>query len=392
MVLAAKVVLLAAIILETAAFRVKPRKKSEVKAKIAAKEAKAEEAAAQRKAQTPYLVGPAVDTVAEGEPGQVDYIFNLGAPGAASPGLQNWRGINSCFPGSRVYHSEAGQVWGQWIDVVASVGNLAYYAHAWMDHSRIDVKGHRTNRWGCNRDNSWLPPVDWTSIELHEQERYIDSVQRTYQDEWYHNVSIFASRQSYIQHPETVFQQVQEFGWGLVGSALHAGGTIYGGKQITHLIQHPQTNECILTFQGTASVQGWIANFHFEAAHFCGMVEQDESCSFTWGTCATRNPKGSFVHAGFKERILAMIKTDDFQNNIRPHLGRCSRVLTVGHSLGGAVSELFAACASRAPKPGEYGHEDYQHMAWVKESPARLSYITETGSAKIPPGWATAAR
>merc|ERR1712242_251978 len=100
-----------------------------------------------------------------------------------------------------------------------------------------------------------------------------DSVRIVMNDEYYTNVSIMAARQSYIQNPETVYLNVQEHGWHLIGSALHPGGDVYGGKQIAHLIQYPGTNECVLTFQGTASIQGWITNFHYASEHFCGLVD-----------------------------------------------------------------------------------------------------------------------
>jgi len=319
------------------------------------------------------FLGPAPPTVAQGEPGVVDYIFTIGAPGLASPGLQNRRGSNSCFEGFRIYHSESGGIGGDWIDIVTRIGNLVYYAHAWYPSMDVDVDGYRRHDKPCNSVQTWMPDELKPSVSLHDKEAYIYSVGRVMNSSYFTNISIFAARKSYIHEVETVKDAVRAMGWGLVGSAIHPGANVYGGKQVSHLIQHPSTNECVLTFQGTASIQGWITNFHFPAAKFCGMTDEDEECS-GWGTCTVRG-KGSFVHEGLKHRLLSIIQTSDFQNNIRPNLGSCARVVTAGHSLGGAVAELFAGCASRAPRRGQFGYDDYKDMSWTKGAAAKLQFV-----------------
>jgi len=117
--------------------------------------------------------------------------------------------------------------------------------------------------------------------------------------------------------------------------------------------------------------------FNAKRVHFCGLVDEDEKCS-GWGTCETRHPRGSFVHEGIKNRLLAIIQTDGFQSSIRPMLPLCSKVSVVGHALGGAVAEMFAACASKAPQPGQYGYDDYKDMSWIKQAPAPAPCLTPT--------------
>jgi len=378
MVLASNVVLIAALALVSSAFRVRPKKKHSSGTPKTNEAADVTPLQAAKPQAESLFQSPAeeVTKAAVGEPGQVDFVFTFGAPGGGSPGLQNQRGSNPCFPGYRVYNTKKGRLWSEYVDIVSRIGNLVFYWHPWMHRVKVNERSPDWDQTNCNYEQTRKPSVIYTLVSLHDKELYINGMakSRSYGD-WYHNVSIFASRKSYIQEVDSVYHSVKQYGWRLAGSALHPGGAVYGGKQISHLIQRPSNLECVLTFQGTASIQGWIANFHFEAHHFCGLVDQDESCKFTVGTCKTRHPRGSFVHGGFKDRVLKMIQGSEFQQNIRPQLPRCSSLSVVGHSLGGAVAELFAACASKAPQPGQYGYEDYKHMAWTKEAPAKLAWI-----------------
>lgn len=345
--------------------------------------AEAEARPHQALATSAIMLGPASEAVAAvGEPGQVDFLYNFGAPGSASPGLQNQRGSSSCFPGLRIYQSEPGTLWGKWLDIVARVANAASYWHPWMPSMEMDVSS-RTRHWkfGCSLEQTYRPNEALsTSISLHGAELYIEQLSGQKRDlsngSWYTNMSIFAARKSYIEDPNLVHRHIKAYGWGLVGSAAHPGGNVYGGAQITHLVQHPVTLECAITFQGTTYVQDWLSNFRVSAHSFCGLTYQGESCG-SFGTCSTRRPRGSFVHGGFKERLMTIVKTPAFQSNIRPKLSSCARVYAVGHSLGGAMAELFTACNSRAPKQGEFGYEDYQWMGWTKGTAAHLQVIGE---------------
>jgi len=392
MVSASRTLLLsAALVLTASGFRVRPKhrhaKATKAEASAGAEASIATAAAQKAEAQTrprrelatsALMLGPASEAVAAaGEPGQVDFVFNFGAPGSASPGLQNQRGSDPCFPGLRVYQSEPGSLWGKWLDVVTAVANAASFWHPWVPSLEMDVTSE-TRAWdfGCNLERTFQPDsISSGSSALHSAELYIEQLTATKRDPWYTNMTIFSARKSYMEDPAEVAEHIKAFGWGLVGSASDAGGSVYGGAQITHLVQQPDTLECTITFQGTTYIQDWLTNFGISAESFCGLTYEDEYCGSGPGTCTTRRPRGSFVHSGFKERLMTIVKTPDFQNNIRPKLSSCSRVYAVGHSLGGAMAELFTACNSRAPKPDEFGYEDYQWMAWTKGSPAHLPII-----------------
>merc|ERR1740123_888461 len=229
-----KVCFLAALFLDVSAFRVRRVKKK--KAALAAVTAEPQPAASS------FFFAPATQTVAQGEPGQVDFIFTLGAPGLASPGLQNQRGSNPCFQGLRIYNSEAGSWWGEWLDIVSRVGNFVFYWHAWYPSMKVDVDGHKHYHKACNFEETREPSTALSaSVDLHAQEKYIESVEKVMDSAYFTNISIFAARKSYMQDRNRVHELVQSFGWGLVGTAFHDGGDVYGGAQVAHLIQQAQT-------------------------------------------------------------------------------------------------------------------------------------------------------
>jgi len=364
-----RVLFCASMVLASSAFRVKPKKKQGG--------VFTEHVAKQDAGPEPMMVGPAgASTTAAGEAGQVDFVFTFGAPGGGSPALQNQRGSDPCFPGLRVWQTEPGRVWGKWLDVVTSLANVASYWHAYMDGMEQDTSRNRHWNYSCGAGLTKKPNHAFsTSTSLHDAELYIRTLEKRLSDPWLHNMSIFAGRKSYMDDINAVFREVKQYGWGLVGSSLHnGGGGVYGGAQVSHLIQEPHTLECTLTFQGTQALGGWLENINVPAKPFCGLTFKGESCSGS-GTCTTKRPRGSFVHGGFKDRLMGMLKSSNFQSNILPFLSSCSRVYAVGHSLGGVVAELFAACASRAPKPGEFGYEDYKWMEWTKGTAAKLHYV-----------------
>jgi hypothetical protein len=376
----AKLLCCASLVIAASAFRVRPKKKRDATMRVVQHEQHEQrDPVPAMDGPEPMMLGPAsTSTTRVGEPGQVDFIFNFGAPGGGSPALQNQRGSSPCFPGLRVWQTEPGTLWGKWLDLVTRIANAASYWHAYMDAMEQDTKKNRHWNYSCSSSLTRKPnDALSTSISLHDSDLYIRTLESRLSDPFFHNMSIFAGRKSYMRDIDTVYQQVKQYGWGLVGTSFHSGGSVYGGAQVSHLIQEPSSLECSLTFQGTKSLQGWMENFNVPAKAFCGLTYEDESCGTMFSTCTTRRPRGSFVHGGFKDRIMAMIKSSDFQNNIKPYLSSCSRVYAVGHSLGGVVAELFAACASRAPKPGEYGYEDYRHMEWTRGSAAKLQYVGE---------------
>lgn len=244
------------------------------------------------------------------------------------------------------------------------------FRHPVMDGVQLDVKQKKTTAYACSDDTpnmpKGLPKID------HEYELYI-SMAQDYSNLVY-NISNMGIRESFNFDLNDVARNVRSYGWRLVGSAVDKGGALYVGKQISHLIQNPDSKACMITFQGSSSFQDWMANLNGKKSHFCGLVERGEECDGK--QCSVRNKGSSFVHGGFRDALRGIVQCSEFQNNIRSKLSSCSSVYVTGHSLGGAQAELFAACAAKAPGQGEYGYEeDYKYIKWIPGTPRVLPEV-----------------
>merc|ERR1711972_188334 len=63
--------------------------------------------------------------------------------------------------------------------------------------------------------------------------------------------------------------------------------------------------------------------------------------------------------------------TRDLFPRLRPKLSKCHEVSCVGHSLGGSLCEIFAACANS----GRTSDPDYVQQTWEKNTPEVMEEI-----------------
>jgi hypothetical protein len=307
--------------------------------------------------------------------GRVDGLYTFGAPRSAVPGLVN-PGNFSCLPGLRSWTGQKYFVVSQFADQIPMLPAPVRYQHPMMDVAEFDVSSlsnPEVTQSSCSKGSQDTPWYRVGNMLLHARTPYVNAAYKV--SSWLGNVTDMGAMQSYFQDPGYVAQRVKGFGWRLAGSAYHEGGSIDGGPQVLYLMQHPSTLECLMTFQGTNSIQDVVVDVQAQKAHFCGLVERGESCGL-FESCKPNKAGGSFVHKGFRDHLRRMIKCSDWQNKIRPSLPKCRKVWVAGHSLGGAMGELFTTCVARAPQPGQYGYEeDYKYMYWNRGTPARLPYL-----------------
>jgi len=108
----------------------------------------------------------------------------------------------------------------------------------------------------------------------------------------------------------------------------------------------------VLTFCGTDSdsfqdaASDWMTNLKAWSTKFCGF---------------------DGVHSGFVGELKRIVGSQEYMSNIKPKLGGCAKVFTAGHSLGGAVAELFTACANREMQHPDL--EEWRHIKWQGGQP-----------------------
>lgn len=296
-----------------------------------------------------------------GAMGKVDGLYTFGAPGTTVGGIVNPQRKDGCFPGKRFWNSKDPKYFGGgYIDTVTKIARVAGFIHAKMDGVNLNTSSGKSETFECTvgRNDLMDEPSGSGDMSLHEPWLYIEEAEK-YSPLMF-NITNIGLRKSYFQDPEEVAKKVAEYGWNLVSTAVDEGdGSIIGGYQVSHLIQNPESLSCMITFQGSASIGDWFGNVMIARREFCGFPTK--------------------VHTGFRDHLRRIIQSSGFQNEIRPNLSMCSEVLVTGHSLGGAMAELFTACAAHAPGFGEPGHEDYKYVGWhggkARKLPAQFKNI-----------------
>jgi len=265
--------------------------------------------------------------------GRVANLLTYGQPMVAAPALSDPASSDGCFSGFRYVNREVRLVYR--VDIVPPLLKTSPYAH-----NKINISFLDQNNGSELRECGW---VGWTverpSVSLHDMQEYRDRA--VMQGGPFVDAAKVALGVSYTFDTEEAAEFVAMQGYRLVGTAVV-------NDEASHLIQNPSTLACFITFEGTTGWADWTLNIQILRSDFCGLGQQ--------------------VHNGFREATLRIVDTDEFQQHVRPKLGKCSKVEAVGHSLGGAIASLFTACAHNSVKAGEPGFDDYLKFYWNKQS------------------------
>jgi hypothetical protein len=293
------------------------------------------------------------EELAVGSVGQISEVFTTGAPAVSIEPLRNNKAGNGCFKGAR-YFTKDYINYKDKVDIVPMLAYLGSFVHPMMDAVQLHVQGWEGGEkvFGCSASNKKVPDGYEGEMGLHMPPAYIEAgskVSTNLKDKM-----AYLSWLSSNQNPAEVKEWMGYYGYGVAGHSFDNGGDVQGGPQVGYLWQHKQTLECMVTFQGSLSLKDWIANVNMQRADFCGLP--------------------TTVHEGFKTHLLMMVKNPSWQSNVRAKLSKCSKVQSVGMSLGAAKAELFAACINQAPTYGS-GKADFDSMSWMTGTPQMLSYL-----------------
>jgi len=295
-------------------------------------------------------------------------IFAYAAPGPAQPALRNPRSSSGCFPGIRTAAVKM-QWFGQEADTATTILGVLGFRHPFMDFKLLDLKdpSGKNKLYSCDEDVVDRPRGT-SKIALHEWQGYADATENLDLG-WgslLYSLAKIGVPAAYDYNRTSAAAVGQQYGWPLIGSAVDEGGANgYVGRQVSHLFQKPSSKECMLTFQGSSSMEDWKANFNLKKQPFCGYAPAGAFIADDDATSVLGNGQ-SLVHKGFQDALMQIVRNDDWQSDVRSKLSSCSKVYVTGHSLGGAQAELFGACVNMAPKQGQDGYEHYKYMSYSR--------------------------
>eukprot|EP00416_Gambierdiscus_australes_P028853 CAMPEP_0171084914 /NCGR_PEP_ID=MMETSP0766_2-20121228/18613_1 /TAXON_ID=439317 /ORGANISM="Gambierdiscus australes, Strain CAWD 149" /LENGTH=498 /DNA_ID=CAMNT_0011542449 /DNA_START=93 /DNA_END=1589 /DNA_ORIENTATION=- len=282
--------------------------------------------------------------------GEVHALYTFGAPPVSDVALSNGRAGNGIFKGLRVvsHDRDKGLLWGYWYkaDPVTWLANIVGFEHPKIDVLVLQKFSLATPEHKPCTGNEELK--DWPSFEfplfhisLHYRDTYTEFLEA--QAHWPTAAQMF-------RYASTVYYDQQA----MHEAALQAGTRLvdyyYDHGDSVGLVQDESTLECTLVFQGSDDIGDWINNLNVLDTSFCGIED---------------------VHMGFHSELVKILTSTYWQQNIRPKLPMCSQVRVTGHSLGGAIATLFAACANHVDAPED--DADHQHLRWVPATPVLMA-------------------
>lgn len=295
---------------------------------------------------TAFRVKSGVKT--HGQFGEVAGLYTWGSPASAKPGLTNLRGSDPCFPGVRMVTMNETSM-----DAITQLARWFSFEHPLMPMTELHTSTNTTTEHACSEEAATLPQDLWGNLILHMPWKYTfhlpDHTSFIFNMSmigcWLGNSKDFPILGTYVK------EAIELLGWKLVARSKSPANWFFSGDQYSILAQHPDTLECIVTFQSTLSLRDVLIDMDMREREFCDLP-------------------GTVVHKGFRDHMRHAVE-GEWQTLIRPHLPSCSKVYIAGMSLGGAVSELLTACVQRAPA----NDEDFRNLSWVPSTPAQLPYL-----------------
>jgi len=252
-------------------------------------------------------------------------VHTLVTFGAAKPSLKPLTNpaTGDCFDGYRFVNQDTFAV-----DNVPALA--ATCSHPKIISIKIDSK---SKVWEYDCHDYRQLAIKLPSLSLHKWETYVSRVRASNLSAETIAVATNGLAIAYLPDVEVV-KSTLESGWELVG-------TTNDGEDHAHLIQNQQS-ECILTFEGSDDAADWYTNFAIWAVPFCNLKEK--------------------IHNGFRSELMRVVQQPGYLQTIKPKLSSCSKLTVMGHSLGGAVASIFAACANNEAAASD--DENFTALKW----------------------------
>jgi len=283
----------------------------------------------------------------------VHAVYTYGAPATRGEPFRNAAASDGCFPGLRSYTEDIKGAFDE-IKQVDAAAMHNYYHHART--ASVVLRWDRDSIYTpCNAHLDGHPewPQRGASVyhewRLHQEDDYVDRLK---------NVAIEGTKASELEPFKTAklfaelawrgydnFENEKKWiannlpGWRLVLRALDSHGN---DEDPVMIVQESSTLDCAIVFAGTNDFSEFSTSTTQYGTGYCGFDD---------------------VHVGYRNELWTI--TNHMKQHLKPTLEKCRMVTCVGHSLGGALCEIFAACANS----GNSTDPDYQLLAWNKTTP-----------------------
>lgn len=286
----------------------------------------------------------------------VSEVYTYGAPATHKTPLINKASADGCFAGLRCYTEDIIGVHGESKQVdAAAIFNR--YPH--MRTNTVVLRWKQESLYApCNGSLGLDGHPEWpqkgvgifSEWRLHQEDDYTDRLQtvmidgQTVADQAPFNVSAQFAHLAWRTY-ETLREAKAKArkmisGWRLVAYFQDVHGS---DRDPVGLMQDESTLDCAVLFTGTNDFAEMFTSTVSFGTGFCGFSD---------------------IHVGYRNELWTLTG-EYWEKHMKPRLSKCRRVSCVGHSLGGALCEVFAACANS----GHTADEDFKRLIWEQGTP-----------------------
>merc|ERR1719422_2048031 len=198
------------------------------------------------------------------------------------------------------------------MDAIAKLARIINYEHPMMDASELNVNTNVSTRHECSSEAARMPDRFWPALSLHMPWKYTFHLNDW--ESFIFKVSMIgcwlANAKDFPILGTRIKEGIEAVGWKLVARAFAPANALQGGDQYSILTQHPETLDCMVTFQSTLSLRDVLIDLDARERTFCDLP-------------------GTVVHKGFRDHLRNMVR-GEWQTLVRPHLPSCAKVYMAG--------------------------------------------------------------
>ena len=288
-------------------------------------------------------------------PAVISAMYTFGAPATSRPPMPDLNQPDHCFRGLRTYTENKFAGGGRQVDA-ASI--FSAYAHPTIAVLALDW-GQDSFYQPCPGDATWPQAGGAADWGLHSETHYAPRLQNVTlnglamaNEEPFKtaNEMVTLAYKSYDTVANTIKELKQKLPkWRLVDRHVFEWSEGAYDDDPILVAQQVDTLDCALIFTGTNHFGELGSSVKQHLTGYCGFDQ---------------------VHAGYRDEVW-QLSDHTIWPMITSRLAKCSSVRCVGHSLGGAMCDVFSSCINS----GRRDDPDYQKLMWFQGKPELMPEI-----------------